>query len=189
MVTKRFLRSSFIEFGPITAFFIGTELGNFYVGTALLVVGTLAALATSLTLDKRVPLFSVISSIFVLLFGGLTLYFVDAYWLVIEYTLYNAIFGVALLVGIALRKYYLKHMFESMFHISDYAWRILSLRWAFFFLLTAVLNEYIWAVYTEQTWIYFRVIAGIGLAIFGFSQFFLARRHRHPEASAWGLRI
>lgn len=189
MITRKFAISSFIEFGPITAFFIGTELANFFVGTALLVIGTIAALATSLTIDKRVPLFSVISSFFILLFGGFTLYFQDAYWLVIEYTLYNAIFGVALLIGIATKRYYLKHLFENMFHISDYAWKILSMRWAFFFLLTAVLNEVIWNNYTESTWVYFRVIAGIGLAIFGFSQFFLARRHRHPDANPWGLRI
>jgi len=189
MLTRGFLISFAIEFGPICLFFLGTELGNFFVGTALLVASTALALLTSLIRDKRVPLFSVISSSFVLAFGIATLILMDPLWLVLEYTLYNGLFGLAMFIGLLFGKPLLKPLFEGMFQISDYAWKLLSIRWGIFFLLTAVANEYVWHNHTEEAWVYFRLIAAVVLCVFGFSQFFLARRERLPHASPWGLRI
>ncbi len=189
MLTKKFILSFLIEFGPIIAFFIGTEVFSIFIGTFLLVAGTVFAFAYSLYVEGRVPAFSIVSSLLVLIFGTITLYFKDPFWLVVEYTAYNGIFGAALLIGLIWQRCFLKPLFQSMFHITDRAWVLLSARWSFFFLLTAVLNQVIWGIYGEHAWVYFRVLAGIGLAIFGFSQFFLARKHRHPEASPWGLRL
>lgn len=188
MLTRKFLITSLIEFGPITAFFIGTEVSSFFLGAALLVVGTALSLIASLTIDGRVPLFSLVSSFFVLVFGTLTLYLHDARWLVLEYTLYNGIFGISLLIGHFYKKCLLKRLFQHMFHITDAGWLILSFRWSFVFIITAILNQVIWQYLGEMPWIYFRVVAGVVLALFGFSQIFLARKHREPGASAWGLR-
>lgn len=189
MLTRGFLISFAIEFGPISLFFIGTELFNFFVGTALLVASTAFALTGSLLRDKRVPLFSVISSAFVLAFGVATLILMDPLWLVLEYTLYNGLFGLAMFGGLIFGKPLLKPLFEGMFQITDYGWKLLSARWGIFFLLTAVANEYVWNNYSEETWVYFRLIAALVLCLFGFSQFFLARRERLPHASSWGLRM
>lgn len=189
MLAKRLLTSLSIEFGPLVAFFIGSEFGGFVLGTAFLVVATIVSLSASLIIDKRVPLFSVISSIFVFAFGCLTLYLDDPYWIVLEYTLYNGLYGAALVLALLWEKALLRPLFETLFHISDYAWRVLSLRWGLSFLLIAAVNQFVWNVYGWDAWVYFRIIAAVYLLIFGFSQFFLARRHRHPQASAWGLRI
>lgn len=189
MLTRGFLISFAIEFGPICLFFIGTELGNFFVGTAFLVLTTGAALVASLIRDKRVPLFSLISSSFVLLFGVATLVMMDPVWLVIEYTLYNGLFGLAMFAGLMFKRPLLKPLFEGMFQISERAWNILSIRWGIFFLLTAISNEYVWRTFSEETWVFYRLGAAIVLCLFGFSQFFLARKERLAHASPWGLRI
>ncbi len=189
MVTKGFLASSLIEFGPVLLFFIlAREYGILY-GTLSLVVSTIAALIWSLVRDKRVPVFSLISSSFVLVCGGAALVSQDPYWVVLEYTAYNGLFGVALLIGIYYKQALLKPLFKSMFHISDHGWLILSARWAFFFILTAVGNELVWRMYGENAWVHFRLIAALVLCVFGFSQFFLARAHRLPDSSPWGLRL
>ena len=189
MLTRKFIISFFIEFGPIVAFFLGTELINFFAGTALLVVGTLVAFGTSLVMDGRVPIFSIVSSFFVLLFGSMTLYLHDPFWLVVEYTAYNLVFGAALLLGLLWKRCFLKPLFQEMFHITDRGWKILSMRWSFFFIVTAIGNQLVWMYLGETAWVFYRITAGIGLAIFGFSQFFLARSERHPESSPWGLRL
>ncbi len=189
MLTKGFIASSIIEFGPVLLFFgIARSYGLFY-GTLALVLSTLAALAWSLLRDGRIPAFSIISSTFVLVCGSATLISDNPYWVVLEYTLYNGLFGIALIWGLMHRKAYLKPLFESMFQISDDGWRILSGRWAFFFIITAVGNEVVWRMFGEGAWIHYRLWAALFLGVFGFSQFFLARAHRLPHASAWGLRI
>lgn len=188
MAAAKFVRSFLIEFGPITAFFFVANAYNFFIATAVLLVATAFSLTVSLVYDGRVPLFSIISSSFVFIFGGATLYFRDPYWLVFEYTIYNGIFALAIFGtyyrGIPL----FKTLFGTMFNITERGWRILSLRWASVFLVTAVLNEYIWHMFSVDAWLHFRFIAAIGLCVFGLSQFFLARRERMPDATQWGLR-
>lgn len=188
MVLKNFLISLSIEFGPVTLFFIGALVFNFFVGVALLMSATVASILVSLIRDKRVPLFSLIASVFVLLSGFLTLYFEDPFWVVIEYTLYNLVFAAAMFVGYWRNTPALKSLFSTMFLLTDRGWHVLSLRWGVFFLITAAGGELAWRFYSYDVWVYYRFVMIILLAIFGFSQFFLARRERLPEASPWGLK-
>ena len=188
MVIRHFFLSLAIEFGPTVLFFLGATLYNFLVGVWFLIIGTALSLITSLVRDKRVPLFSVIVSSFVLLSGAVTLLTADPYWVVLEYAVYNIVFATAMFVGFIVNKPALKKLFHTMFHLTDKGWHILSLRWGVFFLLSAVGSEYVWRMYSEETWVYYRFVMSIILAVFGFSQFFLARKHRLPDASPWGLR-
>lgn len=188
MVIRHFFLSLAIEFGPTVLFFLGATLYNFLVGVWFLIIGTALSLITSLVRDKRVPLFSVIVSSFVLLSGAVTLLTANPYWVVLEYAVYNIVFATAMFVGFIVNKPALKKLFHTMFHLTDKGWHILSLRWGVFFLLSAVGSEYVWRMYSEETWVYYRFVMSIILAVFGFSQFFLARKHRLPDASPWGLR-
>lgn len=189
MVTKGFAASFLIEFGPVLFFFFIAHQFGIIKGTVALVASTIAALIFSLVRDKRVPMFSVISSSFVLFFGIATIVTTMPYWVVLEYTVYNGLFGVTLIAGLLFGKPLLKPLFETMFHISDHAWDILSLRWAIAVILVAIANEYVWRVFGADDWINFRLLAALFLCLFAFSQLFLARKHRLPHASEWGLRM
>ncbi len=186
---RHFLLSLGIEFGPTFLFFIGATLYDFFVGVWWLIVGTCFSLGISLGRDKRVPLFALIASGFVLLSGVVTLYTADPFWIVLEYALYNIVFALAMVVGYFRGTPALKPLFCTMFDLTDRGWHILSLRWGFFFLLSAIGSEVVWQMYGEETWVVYRFSMTITLAVFGFSQFFLARRHRMPEASPWGLKV
>ena len=188
MVNRHFSLSLAIEFGPTVLFFLGATTFDFFVGVWFLIVGTVLSLITSLLRDKRIPLFSVIVSTFVLLSGIVTLLTSDPYWVVLEYALYNIAFAITMFIGYAVDKPALKKLFHTMFHLTDKGWHMLSLRWGMFFLIAAVGSEYVWRMYSEETWVYYRFVMSIVLSIFGFSQFFFARKHRLPDASPWGLR-
>jgi intracellular septation protein len=188
MVLKNFVVSLGIEFGPVTLFFVGALLSDFFTGVALLMGATVLSVIVSLIRDRRVPLFSLIASVFVLASGALTLVLQDPFWVVIEYSLYNALFGVAMLIGYWYDKPALKPLFETMFQITDKGWHTLSLRWGAFFLLTALGGEVVWRMFSYDEWVWYRFIMVILFAVFGFSQFFLARRERLPGASPWGLK-
>ena len=188
-VLHKFLVSLTIEFGPVTTFFVGALIWNFFVGVALLMLTTVASVAYSLWRDGRVPLFSLIASVFVLISGAATLVTMDPYWVVLEYGLYNTIFGAAMVVGYFIDKPALKPLFSFMFAITDAGWHTLSLRWGVFFIITAVGSEFVWRMFSYDEWVYYRFVMIIVLGVFGFSQFYLARRERLPEASPWGLKL
>lgn len=186
---RHFVLSLGIEFGPTLLFFFGATFYDFFVGVWWLIVGTCLSLAVSLWRDKRIPLFALIASAFVLLSGVITLYTENPFWIVLEYALYNAAFATAMIVGYFSDKPALKPLFCTMFDLTDKGWHILSLRWGAFFLLAAVGSEAVWQLYGEETWVIYRFTMTFVLAAFGFSQFFLARKHRQPTASPWGLRV
>lgn len=183
-----FVVSFFVEFGPTLAFFLVSHRYGFFTGAVVLVALTALALVFSLLRDRRIALFALISSVLILAFGLMTILLWDPRWLYIEYTLYNGLFGIALLWGYVRGKGLLKPLFGSMFLITERGWKVLSLRWGFVFLTTAILNEYVWRSFSGEAWVDFRFATAVLQCAFGFSQFFLARRERLPEASEWGLR-
>jgi intracellular septation protein len=189
MVLRNFILSLAIEFGPTVVFFLGATLEGFFFGVWCLIGATILSMVVSLIRDSRIPLFSLIASTFVLLSGIATLFTHNPYWVVIEYTLYNSLFAAAMAIGWVRNKPALKPLFHTMFCITDKGWHILSLRWGVFFMLSAVGSEFIWQTFSEETWVLYRFVMSVVLAVFGFSQFYLARAHRLPDASAWGLRI
>ncbi len=188
MVIQRFATSLAIEFGPATLFFVGALAFNFFTGVALLMASTVLAVIVSLIRDGRVPLFSLIASFFVLLSGAATLATSNPYWVVLEYTLYNFAFAIAICIGYFIHKPALKPLFGTMFHITERGWQVLSVRWGIFFLLSAIGSELAHRLWSYDVWVYCRFLVVIALTIFGFSQFFLARKERLPDASPWGLR-
>lgn len=189
MVIRNFILSLAIEFGPVVVFFLVAILVDFFAGVASLIATTLLAVLISYLRDKRLPLFSLIASFFVIVSGAATLLLRDPYWVVLEFTVYNLIFGVAMFIGYLYRRPALKPLFKTMFAITDHGWTILSLRWGIFFVLLALANEIAWRSMGYDGWVYFRFVSALIIGAFGFSQFFLARRERLPEASAWGLKI
>lgn len=189
MPVYNFFLSIFIEFGPTLGFFIGATYYDFFIGVRILIVLTILSLCLSYLRDRMIPKFSLVSSTFILLFGFATLYSQNPYYIVLEYTLYNLLFAVAAVVLYFFNMPLMKILFHTMFSITDRGWHKLSLRWAFFFFITAVGNEITWNFFSQDVWVYYRFIASIVLAIFGFSQFFLARKERLPDSSPWGLRM
>jgi len=186
-VILRVSQSWTIEFGPLLVFFLCFEIWGFLAATSALVVSTFFALLVAFITERRVPLFPLISGLCVFLFGLLTLYFQDPRFLVLEYTLYNGFFGMALLIGLLFNVPLLRYMFGTLFALKEYGWMVLSYRWAVFFLLVAFANELVWRYTPEHLWVIFRIGVVPAFLCFGLYQFTLSRRERLPEASAWGL--
>ena len=184
-----FALSLSIEFGPVAAFFIAyTTTDNFFFSVKALILATVLSLVVAWVRDRRVPIFSLAVSGFVIVTGLMTLVTQNPYWIVFEYTSYNI--GFACIIAIAEWRNVpiLGHLFKAMFHISDNGWRVIARRWGVAFLVTGVSNEVVYRLMSEDAWIEFRFIAAVLLAIFGFAQLFTARKERMPESSPWGLR-
>lgn len=180
-----------IQFGPITSFFVVFEASgkNFFAATAVLMAAVVVATALSWYRSKRVAWFPLWSATFVLLFGGATLYFSDPAWLILKDTIYDGTFGVAILVGLAFRKNLMKKFFIPLFAISDRGWHILAVRWALFFVVSALLNEVVRRMTTPEIWVHYKIANTIVLIGFGLYQLRLTGRERiEEEANRLGLR-
>ena len=123
-----------------------------------------------------------VSAVIVLVFGTLTLLLHDETFIKLKPTIIYALFGVTLLGGYFFKKPLLEIVFDAVFHIDEEGWRKLTLRWAVFFLVLAVLNEIVWRTQTTDFWVSFKLFGFIPLTfLFGLAQFPLLTKHAVQE--------
>jgi intracellular septation protein len=146
-----------VEFGPLLVFFIANSHYGIYTGTGAFMVATVIALAISQTFLGRIAIMPLITGIFVLVFGGLTLWLQDDHFIKMKPTIVNALFATILFGGLATGRLFLKIVFGDVMRLSEEGWRILTLRWALFFVFLAILNEVMWRGFSTDTWVAFKV--------------------------------
>ncbi|WP_185984431.1 septation protein A [Aureimonas mangrovi] len=186
-----------LELGPLAVFFfansraewivesfpaLGTLGGPLFVATGLFMVATVAALAVSYALTRTLPVMPIVSGVFVLAMGALTLWLQDELFIKMKPTIVNALFAAILLGGLAMGKPLLGYVFDQAFKLDREGWSKLTLRWGLFFILLAVLNEVVWRTTSTDFWVAFKVWATMPLTI-GFMMFQipLLKRHALPE--------
>jgi intracellular septation protein len=171
-----------IEIGPLVLFFTVNSLTkNIFYGTGVFMVATLAALLISRSLFGRIPVMPLVSGVFVLFFGGLTLWMQDAIFIKVKPTIVNALFAAILLGGLAFGQSFLRHVLGEVFRLTADGWRKLTFRWALFFILLAVLNEIVWRNFSEDFWLGFKMLGVMPLtAAFGVAQLGLLKKYAEP---------
>lgn len=192
---KTSLRRFLLEIGPLAVFFF-TYVGWGYVfpapdplppgevaesllaATAVLMVAVVVSLALSYKWERRVPLMPLVTAVMVLIFGGLTIILRDAIFIKMKPTIVNSLFAAALFVGLAFNKSFLHPLLGHTLALSRIGWRILTWRWAFFFVFLAILNEVIWRNFSEAFWVSFKAWGMFPITLlFALSQVPLIQRH------------
>ena len=83
-----------------------------------------------------------------------------------------------LLGGLFFNKPLLGVVFDSLFQLTDEGWRKLTLRWAIFFFVLAVLNEIVWRNTSTNVWVDFKVFGVMPLTfLFGALQMPLLKKY------------
>src|SRR5580704_15194947 len=160
-----------LDLGPLLLFFFANSHYGIFVATGTFMVAILAAMAASYALTRHFPIMTVVTAIVVVVFGGLTL-------ILHEPTIINALFGAILIGGLVFNKPLLGIVFDSLFHLTEEGWRKLTLRWAIFFLVLAVLNEMVWRNTSTDIWVDFKVFAVMPLTLlFGALQLPLLKKY------------
>lgn len=167
-----------LEVGPIGVFFLVNSNKGIFWGTGAFMVATIVALTLSRKLLGRIPLMPLVSGAFVLVFGALTLILQDELFIKMKPTIVNGLFAAILLAGLAYGHAFLKLLFGEVFRLTDEGWRILTFRWAIFFVCLAVLNEFVWRSFSTDFWISFKVWGVMPLTmVFAVAQLGLIRRY------------
>jgi intracellular septation protein len=116
-------------------------------------------------LTRHIPVMPLVTTVAVLIFGGLTFYFDNELFLKLKPTIVNAIFGTVLLGGLFFNKPLLPIVLDTVLQLTETGWRILTLRWGLFFYLLAGLNELVWRTQSTDFWVTFKVFGTMPITI------------------------
>ena len=171
------------ELGPLVVFFLTNWKAGIFWATGLFMAATALALAASYIRMRTVPVMPLVTGVFVLVFGGLTLWLHDDTFIKLKPTIVNLCFAAILGVGLALGRPLLKIVFASVFALDDEGWRKLTIRWIGFFVVLAILNEIVWRNVPTDTWVSFKVFGIMPLTFaFSLAQLPLLKRHALKDA-------
>ncbi|WP_102829938.1 septation protein A [Bartonella bovis] len=183
----------FLEMGPLVVFFLANYKGQWLINniglfksfnkpifpaTAVFMIAIIIALSLSWLIMRKVPIMPLISGIFVLFFGFLTLWLHNDTFIKMKPTIINSLFALILFCGLLFKKPLLRYVFDSTLKMDDMGWQKLTYRWAFFFVFLAVLNEIIWRNFSDNFWASFKVFGVMSITvIFMLSQITIIMKH------------
>jgi intracellular septation protein len=174
-----------LEVGPLAIFFIMNGRFGIFYATGTFMAATLVSLVTSRVFLKRIPILALVTGVFVMIFGFLTIYLHDDTFIKIKPTIVNTLFAVILAAGLYFRRPVLKLALGEVLQMQDEGWRLLTLRWIAFFIFLAILNEAIWRNFSTDTWVSFKSFGMMPLTFFFMmSQITLIMRHQISEVSS-----
>lgn len=174
-----------IELGPLLVFFGTNAAYGIFAGTGAFMAATIVSLGLAWWRYRKVPVMLFVTAALVLVFGGLTIYLQDETFIKLKPTIVYTMFAVLLLGGLAAGKHVLAHLFGPVFNLTEEGWRKLTVRWAVFFLLMAVLNEFVWRNVSTDTWVSFKAFGFLPITLlFAMSQVPLMQRYGVAEEEA-----
>jgi len=185
-----------LDLGPVLAFvggyvllrektvtLWGQDYDGFIVVTAAFIPVLLASNYALWRLTGKVSRMQIITLVFVLVFGGLTVWLNDERFFKMKSTIVFGIFSGLLWLGIARGRSWLEYALDGALPLSHAGWMKLTRRLAWFLLAMAAANEVIWRTMSTDVFVAWDTFGQMG-AMFAF---FLAqtglmnRHHQSPD--------
>ena len=174
-----------LDVGPLVVFFAVNARFDIFYATATFMVAVVAAVLVSYAITRTWPVMPLVTAVVVVVFGALTLWLHDPSFIKVKPTIVYTLLGAALLGGYVLDKPVLATVFDTVFHLTAAGWRKLTLRWALFFLVMAVVNEAVWRTQSTDFWVKFKLFGFVPLTfLFAALQVPLISRHAAPEEAS-----
>jgi intracellular septation protein len=174
-----------VDVGPLVVFFGFNARDGIFTATAAFMVAILIALLTAWVYERRIPTMPLVTALVVSIFGGLTLWLQDETFIKLKPTIINVLFGIAIFVGLALGRNFIRTVMGPMMQLNDFGWHKLAVRWGFFFFAMAALNEFVWRNFSTDDWVSFKVFGLLPLTFaFALSQMPLMKSYALTEAKA-----
>lgn len=158
----------FLEMAPLVLFFVTYKYMGLMEATIALMISTTISIIIFWFVFKKVATMPLVTAVLVLIFGGLTLYFDDTFFIKIKPTIIYILFATGLLGALAFGRSLMKSVLGEAVELTDKGWFKMSLHWGLFFLFLAGLNEYVWRNFDEGTWVQFKAFMLLPLTL-GFS--------------------
>jgi intracellular septation protein len=171
-----------LDLGPLLIFFAANALFGIFPATAIFMVAMIVSIAIGITVERKLSPVPLITAALVLIFGGLTLWLADEFFIKIKPTILYTMFAAVLVGGLLSKRLLIKFIMGQSLEMPDAAWRTLTWRWAGFFLALAVANEFVWRTFSTDTWVAFKVWGVFpATLLFALSQTPFMLRHQIEE--------
>jgi intracellular septation protein len=175
-----------LDLGPLLIFFAAnTVSSNIFTATWVFMIAITASIAITFAIERKVSPMALLTFALVLIFGGLTLWLSNENFIKIKPTILYSTFAAVLVGGLAFNRLFIKYLLGQTMQLADPAWRALTWRWAAFFLMLAIVNEFVWRNTSTDMWVAFKVWGVFPLTLlFALSQTpFIARHQIEGEKS------
>ncbi len=154
-----------LEFGPVIVFLLAFEFFHVYKATIILMIATIISTLITFRVQKRLPYVALYVALLTSAFGYITLVFKEPKFIQMRDTLYDVTCAGTLLVGLMFKTQILKLAFHGILPMTKRAWNNFTYAWITFFLVVAVLNEYVRRTMSLDDWFSFKSIM-VGVTMF-----------------------
>jgi intracellular septation protein len=158
----------------------------FQLATWVLVGGSAVALITGYVVERRIAPLPLFAGLAALVFGTLTLVFHDKSFVKMKLTFVDGALAAGLIGGLIAGRNPLKALLGDQIKIPDQAWRVLTIRYAIFFIACAAANEAVWRTQSDARWGMFRLLLLGAALLFSVAQTPFLMKHMQPPEEASG---
>ncbi len=153
-----------VDYGPLLVFFGANAKFGIIAATGCFMAAFAVALVYSLIKTGRVSPMMWFIGVIVGIFGGLTLYFNDQFFIKIKGTIQPVLFGILLVGAHLLGRAPLKSLLgQAMPPLQERGWAILTWGYAIFFFAMAGLNEVLRRILTDNQYVSYATWGDMGL--------------------------
>jgi len=162
------------DFFPVVFFYITYNVGKNYtdevnsiiIATAVLMVSTVAQISITWFKKRKIEKMHVIVLVMALVFGGATIYFRDAQFLIWKVSIANWLFAAVFFGSHFIGDTpVVKRMMQSAIELPDVIWNRLSYMWIIFFIALGAVNLVVAENVDFDTWVDFKLFGLLGLTI------------------------
>ena len=175
MDRKNLIRGAFIvltDLAPVGIFVAAFHLARarapdaaIFIAAAAYAAATIAAIGWAIFRGRKPPPLHFVAAAMVVLFTGLAIAFNDEAFIKVKPTIDYLAYAAGVFGSMAFGVNVWKVLFGHAFTLPDRIWRLLAMRWGFFFLFMAVVNELIRQTQTTEFWVNARLLIAFPLVL------------------------
>ncbi|RTK92385.1 MAG: septation protein IspZ [Rickettsiales bacterium] len=154
------------EFSPLVAFFVGYKMGGILDATLYMLILSIICIIITYVVEKKINKVNLVSTILIVCSASLTLISGNPIFIKIKATILYILFSIVFLVTSYKYTPVIKYVLGTtiIFH-DEQKWNELNMRFMWFFLAMAFMNEIMWRNFSEQAWVNFKVFGAIPIMI------------------------
>lgn len=175
--------TALLDLIPLIAFFIAAKKFGILTAAAVLLVATLLVYMVHAVKQKgKLNKQQWVTLIFTIVFCGLSLAFHDDTFLKWKSTVINGVMALGLIISVLINKPLMQMAMKQVFSLTQQGWKNLTLAWAGYFIVMAILQYYFAFFTSNDTWINFKAWGWIPvMLVFLIGQFVFLKNHLNPD--------
>lgn len=171
-----------LDFIPLIAFFVTARQSGILAAAGALLIATVVVYAIHFIRQKgKFDKQQWVVLILTILFCGGTLLLRDDIYLRWKSPIINGVFALTLFVSAAINKPLMQLAMKEVFSLTMSGWKKLTVAWALFFVLMAVLHYITAFMMSDEAWVNFKTYGWIPIMlVFVIAQFAVLKKHLNP---------